>query len=198
MKRNQATNNITNKYFRIFFQFHFLLIALSCLGYLLLIDISSTIRALQLKIMPKYKQVWPWHTDIFALCFWLSRNYMKICFINISSTKLKWKECTRRIKHECFLVLWFRLKLDFILKFPWLIFLVGVFRQLLPSASFLSKSQYCNVTNFCIISNLFHNKYNNENFSKRNKKPVSQKNQFPCETSFPVKEVSLQNQYSMQ
>ena len=105
LKKNQATTNITNKHFGIVFPICFLLIALSFLGYLSL-SISSTIRDLKLKEMPKYKQVWPWHTDIFALCFWLSRNSMKICFRNISSTKLKWKECQRRNKHNFFLVLW--------------------------------------------------------------------------------------------
>ena len=63
---------------------------------------------------------------------------------------------------------------------------------------FLNKSQNCNATNFCIISTLFHHKYNDENFSKVNKEQVSPRNQFsmeqvsprnqfPCRTSFPLK-----------
>ena len=60
--------------------------------------------------------------------------------------------------------------------------------------SFLKKSQNCNVTNFCIISNLFHHKYNDKNFNKGNKKPVSLQNQLPCETSFPAKSASPPNQ----
>ena len=101
LKKNQATTNITNKHFGIVFPICLLLIALSFLGYLSL-SISSTIRDLKLKEMPKYNQVWPWHTDNFALSFWLARNSMKICFRNISSTTLKWKECKRRNKHNFF------------------------------------------------------------------------------------------------
>ena len=60
--------------------------------------------------------------------------------------------------------------------------------------SFFKKSQNCNVTNFCIISNLFHHKYNDKSFSNSNKKSVSLQNQFPRETSFPAKPVSPRNQ----
>ena len=60
--------------------------------------------------------------------------------------------------------------------------------------NFLKKSQNCNVTNFCIISNLFHHKCNDKNFSKGKKKPVSLQNQCPCETSVPAKPMSLRNQ----
>ena len=60
--------------------------------------------------------------------------------------------------------------------------------------SFLKKSQNCNVTNFCIISNLFHHKYNDKNFSKGNKKRVSPRNQCPRQTSAPVKPAPRQNQ----
>ena len=92
------------------------LLFLDCtaLGYSSL-NTGSTIRDLKLKGMPKYKQVWAWHTDIFTLCFWLAQNYMKICFRNTSSAKLKWKECTRRIKHDCFFLYygWFKLDILF-------------------------------------------------------------------------------------
>ena len=51
--------------------------------------------------------------------------------------------------------------------------------------SFFKKPQNCNVTNFYIISNLFHHKYNDKNFRIGNKKPVSLRNQ-----SHPVKPIS--------
>ena len=120
--------------------------------------------------MPRYKQVWTCYTYIFAPCIWLAHNYMKIWFRNISSTKLKWKGCTRRIKHDCFFsVSWLTQVGYFILNFPWLIFLVVFFANYCHLLSFFKKSQNCNVTNFCIISNLFHHKYNDKNFSKGNK-----------------------------
>ena len=53
--------------------------------------------------------------------------------------------------------------------------------------SFLKQSQNRNVTNFCIISNLFHHKYNDKKFVKGNKKPDSLRNQFLCKTSFHCK-----------
>ena len=90
---------ITNKYFSIVCCCNLLFVNCIVFGYSLL-NISSTIRDLKLEGMPKYKKVWVWHTDIFALWFWVPQNYMKICFRNISSAKLKWKECTRR--HDCF------------------------------------------------------------------------------------------------
>ena len=86
---------ITSKYFGIVFPTCYLIV----FGYSSW-NISSTIRDLKLEGMPKYKQVWTWYTDIFSLCFWLARNYTKICFRNISSAKLKWKDCSRRIKHS--------------------------------------------------------------------------------------------------
>ena len=89
---------ITNKYFGIAFTTFCLLIALSGL---FIVKYSSTIKYMKMKGMPKYKQVWTWHTDIFDLYFWLAWNYIKICFRNISSAMLKWKECTGRIKHDC-------------------------------------------------------------------------------------------------
>ena len=67
MRGNQATTNITNKYFGIVFSICFLLIALSCLCFSSL-NISSTIRDLKLKGMSKFKQVWPWQT-YFCLMF---------------------------------------------------------------------------------------------------------------------------------
>ena len=72
--------------------------------------------------------------------------------------------------------------------------LVFFFCQLLPSAQFLKKLQNCNVTNFCIVNNLFQHKYNDKNFSKGNKKQVSLRNQLPFETSFPAKPASPRNQ----
>ena len=80
--------------------------------------------------LARLSEIWNWKgclsknkcelgTQIFfALCFWLARNNMKICFRKISSAKLKWKKCTRRIKHECFFLHYGWLKLDFILNFP--------------------------------------------------------------------------------
>ena len=125
---------------------------------------------------------------------------MKIWFRNISSAKLKWKGCTTRIKHDCF---FFCIMVD-----PsW------IFHSALPlthfsscffcanychSPSFLKKSQNYNVTNFSIISNLFHHKYNDKNISKSNKRPVSLRDQFSCETSFPAKPVSLRDQFPCQ
>ena len=122
---------ITNKYFSIVCCCNLLFVNCIVFGYSLL-NISSTIRDLKLEGMPKYKKVWVWHTDIFALWFWVPQNYMKICFRNISSAKLKWKECTRR--HDCFFsVLGLTQVGYFILNFPWPIFIV-VFCHLLPSA----------------------------------------------------------------
>ena len=106
-----------------------------------------------------------------------------------------------------FAVLWLTQIRCFILIFPGQIFLVVFFCQLLQSSQFLKKSQNCNVTNFCIISNLFPHKYNDKNFNKgtcetsfpgKPRKPVSLRNQSPCETGFLGKPVSLRNQYWMQ
>ena len=98
-----------------------------------------------------------------------------------------------------FSVLWLTQVGYFILNFPWLIFLIGFFcANYCNLLSFLKKSQNCNVTNFSIISNLFHHKYNDKNISKGNKKPVSLRHQFPCQTSFPAKPVSLPNQFPCQ
>ena len=77
---------------------NFLFVNCIVLGYSSL-NISSTIWDLKLKGMLKYKQVWTWCTYIFAPCIWLAQNYMKVWFRNVSSAKLKWKGCTRRIKH---------------------------------------------------------------------------------------------------
>ena len=52
-----------------------------------------------------------------------------------------------------------------------------LFCHLLPSAQFLKKSQNFIVTNFCIISTLFHHKYIDKSFTKGNKKQVSLPNQ---------------------
>ena len=124
----------TNNHKEIFW--HFFLICCLLISLSSSLNITSTIRDLKLKGMRKYKQMWTWHTDIFALCFWLARNYMNIWFRNISSGNVKWKECTRRIQHDCFFFCIMVIKLDFILNFPWLIFNSGwcFFWQLLPSA----------------------------------------------------------------
>ena len=84
-------------------------------------------------------------------------------------------------------VLWMTQIRYFILSFPSQIFLVEFLCQLLPSSWFLKNSENCNVTNFCIISNLFHHKYNDKIFRTGNKKQVPLRNQLPCETSFPAK-----------
>ena len=157
MKRNKATTNHKQIFWHCFSN----LLFVNCivLGYSSL-NISSTIRDLKLKGMPKYKQVWTCYTYIFAPYIWLAHNYMKIWFRNISSAKLRWKGCTRRIKHDC---LFFCIMVDsswiyFILNFPWLIFLV-VF---LP------------ITAICLVS-------------LKNHKILVTRNKFPCQTSFTVK-----------
>ena len=157
--------------------------------------------------MAQLSEIWNWKgclsinkyelgTYIFAPCIWLAQNYMKIWFRNISSAKLKWKECTRRIKHDCF---FFCIMVDsswiFHSQLPLTHFSSCFFANYCHLLSFLKKSQNCNVTNFCIISNLFHHKFNDKRFSKGNKKPVFLRNQFPCKTSFPAKLVSLRNQF---
>ena len=60
------------------------------------------------------------------------------------------------------------------------------------TAYFLEKSQSCNVSNFCIISNLFHHKYNDKILTRLTR------NHFPRKIGFPAKPVPLQNQYWMQ
>ena len=202
MKRNKATTNHKQIFWHCFSN----LLFVNCivLGYSSL-NISSTIRDLKLKGMPKYKQVWTCYTYIFAPYIWLAHNYMKIWFRNISSAKLKWKGCTRRIKHDCF---FFCIMVDsswiFHSQLPLTHFSSCFFANSCHLLSFLKKSQNCNVTNFCIISNLFHHKYNDKNFSKGNKKPVSLRNQFPWPNQFPrqtsvlTKPAPPPNQYWMQ
>ena len=111
----------TNRYFGIFFLF----ILFSVVFYF-------TYQRLFTERMPNWEQVRTWHTDFFALCFRFALDYMRIRLRNICSAKLKWKESSRRIKYDCYFFCIGRgwLVLDFILDFPWLIFLVGVF--LLP------------------------------------------------------------------
>ena len=124
---------------------------------------------------------------------------MKIWFRNISSAKLKWKECTRRIKHDCCFLFFCISSWIFHSQLPLThFFSCFFFWQLLPPAKFLKKSQNCNVTNFCIVSNLFHHKYNDKDFSKGNKKQVYLPNQFACQINFPVKAVPPWKQYWMQ
>ena len=128
---------ITNKYLALFSQF-----VINCIaqGYSSL-NINATIRDLKLKGMPRHKQVWTWYTYIFAPCIWLAQNYMKIWFRNISSAKLKWKGCTRRIKYDCFFsVLWLTQVGYFNLNFPWFIFLVVFSANYCHLLSFLKKS----------------------------------------------------------
>ena len=178
---------LQTNYKQIFWHCFSNLLFVNCivLGYSSL-NISSTIRDLKLKGMPKYKQVWTCYTYIFAPYIWLAHNYMKIWFRNISSAKLKWKGCTRRIKHDCF---FFCIMVDsswiFHSQLPLTHFSSCFSANYCHLLSFLKKSQNCNVTNFCIISNLFHHKYNDKNFSKGNKKPVSLRNQFPWPNQFP-------------
>ena len=162
-------------------------------GYSLL-NISSTIRDLKLEGMPKYKKVWVWHTDIFALWFWVPQNYMKICFRNISSAKLKWKECTRR--HD-FSGLGLTQVGYFIFNFPWPIFIDVVFAIYCHLLSFLKNHKLLLSLTFALCtSNLFHHKYIDKSFTNGNKKQVSLRNQFACETSFPAKPVCLRNQFA--
>ena len=122
--------------------------------------------------------MWLWHIDIFALWFCVPQNYMRICFRNINSGKLKWKECTRR--HDCF---FFCIRLNSSCIFHFQLPLTHFyscffFCHLMPFAYFLKKSQNFIVTNFCITSTLFHHKYIDRSFTKGNKKPVSLPNQF--------------------
>ena len=99
---------------------------------------------------------------------------MKICFRNMSSANLKWKEYPKRIKEDCF----FCIMVDS----SW------IFQSQLPLTHF---SSFLPITAICwvyqiitklwlIMINLFHHKYNDKNFKKGNKKPVS-----PPPTSFP-------------
>ena len=137
---------------------------------------------------------------------------MKIWFRNIISAKLKYKKCTRRIKHDLFFLYysWLKLDISFSTSLAWLIFLVVFFfANYCHLLSFLKKSQNCSVTNFCIVSNLFLHEYNDKNFSKGNKKqvslwnqchcetrkPVFLWNQFPCDASFPGTPVSPRHQF---
>ena len=124
---------------------------------------------------------------------------MQICFRNISSAKLKWKECTRR--HDVS-VLGLTQVGYFILNFPWPIFIVVVFAIYCHLLSFLKNHQILLSLTFALCtSNLFHHKYIDKRFTKGNKKTsfpaksVSPRNQFPRETSFPAKPVSPRNQF---
>ena len=121
---------------------------------------------------------------------------MKICFRNISSAKLKWKECSRRIKYDCFFcILIGSSSISFSTTLDLFFLVFFFFCQLLPSAQFLERYQSCNVTNFCIISNLLHHKYNDTLLERVSRNPVSLRTQFLCEPSFPANPVSLRNQF---
>ena len=124
---------------------------------------------------------------------------MKICFRNISPAKLKWKECPRRIKQDCFSLYyrWFKLDISISSSLDSFFYLVLFIANCCHLLSFLKNHKIVislvTLVNFSIISNLFHHKYNDKNFSKGNEKPVSprnqfcQQNQFPDETSPPAK-----------
>ena len=170
MKRNKATTNHKQIFWHCFSN----LLFVNCivLGYSSL-NISSTIRDLKLKGMPKYKQVWTCYTYIFAPYIWLAHNYMKIWFRNISSAKLKWKECTRRIKHDCCSFLyygWLKLDISFstsIDSFVYLFFCLFVCFLPITDICLVSekKSQNFNVINFCIAGILFQHKCNHKNLT---------------------------------
>ena len=94
---------------------------------------------------------------------------MKVWFRNISSAKLKWKECTRRIKHDCcFFCIMVESSWIFHSQLPSNHFSICFFCCcFLPiTAIFLvseKKSQTFNVINFCIAGILFQHKYNDKN-----------------------------------
>ena len=119
---------------------------------------------------------------------------MKICFRNIRSARLKWKECTRR--HD-FSGLGLTQVRYFILNFPWPIFIDVVFAIYCHLLSFLKNHKILLWLTFALCtSNLFHHKYIDKSFTNGNKKQVSLRNQFACETSFPAKPVCLRNQFA--
>ena len=119
---------------------------------------------------------------IFVLCFWLARNYMKICFRNINSAKLKWKIFYMLVDSS-----WISFSTSLDSSFQMLFFLFFFFFcQLKDHKIILSLT-------FALLNNFFHHKYDDENFSKSNKKQDSLRNQFPRRTSFHAKPVSLWN-----
>ena len=119
---------------------------------------------------------------IFVLCFWLARNYMKICFRNINSAKLKWKIFYMLVDSS-----WISFSTSLDSSFQMLFFLFFFFFcQLKDHKIILSLT-------FALLNNFFHHKYDDENFSKGNKKQGSLRNQFPRRTSFHAKPVSLWN-----
>ena len=119
---------------------------------------------------------------IFVLCFWLARNYMKICFRNIHSAKLKWKIFYMLVDSS-----WISFSTSLDSSFHLLFFLFFFFFcQLKDHKIILSLT-------FALLNNFFHHKYDDENFSKGNKKQGSLRNQFPRRTSFHAKPVSLWN-----
>ena len=79
---------------------NFLLVNCIVLGYSSL-HISSNIRYLKLKGMPNINKC-ELDRDIFALCFWLAQNYMKICLRNITSVKLKKKSVQEELNMTVF------------------------------------------------------------------------------------------------
>ena len=119
---------------------------------------------------------------IFVLCFWLARNYMKICFRNINSAKLKWKIFYMLVDSS-----WISFSTSLDSSFQMLFFLFFFFFcQLKDHKIILSLT-------FALLNNFFHHKYDDENFSKGNKKQDSLRNQFLRRTSFHAKPVSLWN-----
>ena len=85
------------------------------------------------------------------------------------------------------------LKLNFILNFPWLIFPDAVFSFFFFFFCQLKDHKIILSLTFALLNNFFHHKYDDENFSKGNKKQGSLRNQFPRRTSFHAKPVSLWN-----
>ena len=118
-----------------------------------------------------------WPTNIFTLflaCPELYEDLFQICFY-LSSAKLN-------------MTVFFCIMIDsswiFHSQLPLIHISCWFFWQLLPSAQFLKKSQNCHVTNFYIISNLFHYKYDNKNFSNGSAKADFLRNQYWMQNFF--------------
>ena len=125
---------------------------------------------------------------IFVLCFWLARNYMKICFRNINSAKLKWKIFCMLVDSS-----WISFSTSLDSFFQMLFFFFHFFANYCHLLSFLKDRKVILSLTFALLNNFFHHKYDDENFSKSNKKQDSLRNQFPRRTSFHAKPVSLWN-----
>ena len=123
---------------------------------------------------------------IFVLCFWLARNYMKICFRNINSAKLKWKIFCMLVDSS-----WISFSTP-LTHFSWCCFFF-FFANYCHLLSFLKDHKIILSLTFALLNNFFHHKYDDGNFSKGNKKQDSLRNQFLRRTSFHAKPVSLWN-----